>query len=73
MSEPEPREPSLLKKTRDDVLTALRQLVHDAEKLPPGERVTVLHKAASAVACIDDALTRSRAAFIDAEMAKLRR
>lgn len=73
MSESEPREPSLLKKTRDDVLTALRQLVSDAEKLPPGERAPVLREAAVAVATIDDALTRSRAAYIDFEAAKLRR
>lgn len=52
MNEPEPKEPSLLKKTRDDVLSALRKLVGDAEQLPPAERAVVLREVATAVATI---------------------
>lgn len=73
MHEPETKEPSLLKKTRDDVLAAIRKLVADAEQLPPAERAAVMREAATAVSTIDDAMTRNRAAFIDAELRKLQR
>jgi len=73
MSEPEPKEPSILKKTRDDVLAAIRKLVEDSAHLPPAERAAVLREAATAIATIDDAMTRNRAVFIDAEFRKLQR